>query len=106
MEKNYSQRRALFAMAKASFKAIMKSPQTLFFSILFPLVFVFIFGSFGNGDFTVYKLGVAPNCDSNNVLYTAIANSGYVKLQAFADTTEMRRQMERGNIAGIITIKR
>ncbi|CAN5441836.1 ABC transporter permease [soil metagenome] len=106
MQKKYNQWRALSAMAKASFKAIMKSPQTLFFSILFPLVFVFIFGSFGDKGFTVYTLGVAPNCDSNNVLYQTISNSGYVKLQTFTDTTDMRLQMEKGNIAGIINIQK
>ena len=106
MQKKYNQWRALSAMAKASFKAIMKSPQTLFFSILFPLVFVFIFGSFNDSGFTQYKLGVAPGCDSNNALYKIIQNSGYVKLQTFSDTTEMRHQMERGIIAGILNIKK
>jgi ABC-2 type transport system permease protein len=106
MDKKYSQWKALSAMAKASFKAIMKSPQTLFFSILFPLVFVFIFGSFGDNGFTVYNLGVSPSCDTNNALYKSIRQSGYVRLQAGKDTAEMRRQMERGNIAGIITIQK
>lgn len=106
MSTNYSQARALGAIAKASFKAVMKSPQTLFFSILFPLVFVFIFGSFGDGGFTVYKLGIAPGCDTGNVFFSNIKSSGYVSLQPFTDTTDMRHQMERGNIAGIINIQK
>jgi ABC-2 type transport system permease protein len=53
MENNYSQWKALCAIAKGSFRAVMKSPQTLFFSILFPLIFIFIFGSFGGGGFTL-----------------------------------------------------
>lgn len=93
-------------MAKASFRAVMKSPQTLFFSILFPLVFVMIFGSFGEGGFTVYKLGIAPGSDTSNPLFKAIETSGYVKLLHTEDTLEMRRQMERGNIAGILKIHR
>lgn len=84
----------------------MKSPQTLFFSILFPLIFIFIFGSFGGGGFSVYKLAVAPGCDSNNVLYGAIKNSGYVKLLSFADTADMRKQLEEGTIAGIMDIQK
>lgn len=91
-------------MAKASFRAIMKSPQTLFFSILFPLIFVFIFGSFGDNGFTIYDLGVSPVCDTNNALYHSLAQSGYVRLQKNEDTAEMRRQMERGRLAGIINI--
>lgn len=106
METNYSQARALGAIAKASFKAVMKSPQTLFFSILFPLVFVFIFGSFGDKGFNVLTLGIAPNADTNNLLYKKIANSDYVKVQSFTDTAEMRNQMERGTIAGILNIQK
>jgi ABC-2 type transport system permease protein len=106
MAKKYSQARALRAIATASFKAVMKSPQTLFFSILFPLIFVFIFGSFGDGGFRVYSLGVAPLCDTNNALYKTIATSGYVKLQLYKDTADMRKQVERGNIAGIINIQK
>jgi ABC-2 type transport system permease protein len=106
MDKKYSQWKALSAMAKASFKAIMKSPQTLFFSILFPLIFVFIFGSFRDGGFTVYNLGVSPSCDTSNALYKLIDGSGYVKLQAGKDTAAMQREMEKGNIAGIINIQK
>ncbi|MES2649145.1 MAG: ABC transporter permease [Bacteroidota bacterium] len=106
MQKKYSQWRALSAMAKASFKAIMKSPQTLFFSILFPLIFVFIFGSFRDNGFTVYTLGVSPGCDTSNPLYSTMANSGYVKLQQFPDTANMRGEMEKGNIAGIVNISK
>lgn len=106
MEKRYSQWKALAAIAKGSFKAVMKSPQTLFFSILFPLIFIFIFGSFGGGGFSVYTLGVAPNCDTANPLYDAIKTSGYVKLQRSSDTAATRKSLEEGNIAGIIDIQK
>lgn len=106
MDRKYSQWKALSAMGKASFKAIMKSPQTLFFSILFPLVFVFIFGSFGDNSFTVYNLGVAPGADTSNALYQTIAHSSYVKLQRAKDTVAMRHQLEKGNLAGIIDIQK
>ncbi len=106
MEKRYSQRKALAAIAKGSFKAVMKSPQTLFFSILFPLIFIFIFGSFGDRGFTVYNLGVAPQCDTLNPLYAAISTSGYVKLVRTNDTAGMRKQLEEGDLAGIINIQK
>jgi ABC-2 type transport system permease protein len=106
MENRYSQWKALSAIAKGSFRAVMKSPQTLFFSILFPLIFIFIFGSFGGGGFTVYKLAVAPNCDTTNALYQTIKASGYVKLVTSDDTTGIRKQLEEGTIAGILNIQK
>ena len=106
MGKKYSQARALAAIAKASFKAVMKSPQTLFFSILFPLIFVFIFGSFGDKGFNAINIALAPGCDTNNALFREISSSGYVRINSFADTNDMRHQMERGNIAGIMNIQK
>jgi ABC-2 type transport system permease protein len=49
MAQRYDQRRALFAITKASFKSIFKSPSSTFFSLFFPIVLIIIFGSLGGG---------------------------------------------------------
>lgn len=45
----YSQTKALWAITRASFKAIFANPSAIIFSILFPIIFILIFGAFGNG---------------------------------------------------------
>ena len=42
----YSQSRAMLAIIKASFQAILANPSALVFSIAFPILFVLIFGAF------------------------------------------------------------
>ena len=41
----YSQSRAMLAIIKASFQAILANPSALVFSIAFPILFVLIFGA-------------------------------------------------------------
>ncbi len=49
MPKQYSQFTALMAITKASLKTTFKSPQAVFFSLFFPIVLIWIFGSLGSG---------------------------------------------------------
>ena len=45
----YSQVRAMLAIARASFRSIIKNPSAVIFSILFPLIFIVVFGFIGGG---------------------------------------------------------
>ncbi len=50
MPKQYSQFTALTAITKASLKTTFRSPQAVFFSLFFPIVLIWIFGSLGSGN--------------------------------------------------------
>ena len=50
MAKEYSQLRAMMAVVKASLIATFRSPQSIFFSLFFPIVLIWIFGSLGSGN--------------------------------------------------------
>ena len=44
----YNQLRAMFAITRASLKAIMRSPSAVIFSFVFPFIFILVFGFVGN----------------------------------------------------------
>ena len=77
MAQPYNQRRALFAITKASFKSIFKSPSSTFFSLFFPIVLIIIFGSFGGGGGVSFDVAIDKKSDSVNVLYQAITHAPY-----------------------------
>ena len=52
----YSQLKAMLAVTKASLLATFRSPQSIFFSLFFPIVLIWIFGSLAGG-------GSAPSVD-------------------------------------------
>ena len=111
----YNNLTALKAITKASLLAILKTPQTIIFSLFFPLIFVFIFGAFGDGGAIKYKIAFAPLSDTNNILYAQIKASPFFVVKEFVttkdnvkkiDTVAMRVELEKGNLAGILNIQK
>ncbi len=105
MAKSYSQSRAFWAITKASFIAIFKQPVAIFFSLLFPIIFILIFGAFGRGGFTSHRIALAPGSDTTNILYDSIRNHPFIRINRYADTSEMKDELEKGRIVAIIDIK-
>ena len=105
MPKNYSQLKALLAITKASLLAIVKYPGAIFFSLIFPLVFIWIFGSFGSGSMKSFKLVIDKNSDTSNVLlYQSIKNNPLFKFVEYGDTAKQRADLEKGRIAAVLLI--
>ncbi|MEP7254816.1 MAG: ABC transporter permease [Ferruginibacter sp.] len=108
----YSQTRALLAMIKASFRSILSNPSALVFSFLFPIIFIFIFGSFGNGNGVHYHIAISNYSDTSNEVYDSIkANPlitivSYMKKDGTEDTAARRRALEKNEISAIVSIKK
>ena len=105
MPKNYNQLTALKAITKASLLAIVKYPGAIFFSLVFPLIFIWIFGSFGRGNMKLYKMVLDKNSDtSNSLLFQSIKNNPLFDFIDYADTAKQTVDLEKGRIAGILRI--
>lgn len=105
MAKQYNQSKALLAITKASLLAILKNPGALFFSLGFPLIFVWIFGSFGNGGMNAYKIALAHTADTSNApLYQSIKHNPLIKLVTYKDTAEQRTDLEKGRLTAVMNI--
>lgn len=102
--KQYSQIRAMLAVTKASLIATFRSPQSIFFSLFFPIVLIWIFGSLSGGD-GVASTDVAweKGADSTSALYQEIAHSNAFH---FVDPTkkDIEDELRKGRIAGIISV--
>ena len=105
MSQSYSQSRALWAITKASFIAIFKQPIAIFFSLLFPIIFILIFGAFGRGGFTAHRISIAAGSDTANILFDSIRTHPFIRIVRYADTAEMREDLERGRLTALINIK-
>jgi ABC-2 type transport system permease protein len=101
----YSQFRAMLAIAKASFRGILRSPSAVVFSIAFPLIFIFVFGIIGGkSSGPTVKAGFTPNSDTNNILYqTLIKEQGFKKINK--PMAELLDDLSKGRLAGIVNIQ-
>src|SRR5688572_23296514 len=105
MSKPYSQSKALWAITRASFKAIFAQPISIVFSLLFPIIFILIFGAFGNSGVPTQRIAVRPGSDTVNAIFDSLKANRYVKLASYADTAIMRDELEKGKLTAILFIQ-
>jgi ABC-2 type transport system permease protein len=111
MNQPYSQFRAMLAITRGSFRAILRSPSAVVFSLGFPLVFILVFGLIGGGGTSVSIALKNPN-DSSNYVVRALLASGVVRIEknkkdgAYLekDSMLMEKELLKGNIAAIVSI--
>ncbi len=105
MAQSYSQRKALFAITKASFKSIFKSPSSTFFSLFFPIVLIIIFGSIGGGGGVSFYVAIGKNSDTANIIYQAITHAPIFDI-ARGDEADIEDRLKKGRITAIIDIRK
>lgn len=105
MQKRYNQLTALMAISKATLLAIVKNPGSIFFSLVFPLVFVWIFGSFGKGGMPRYRIALSQGSDTTNALYAQLNASPFINLKEYNDTAQQRIDFEKGNLDAVMMLK-
>jgi len=104
---SYSQIKAMLAITKASLKAIFRSPSAVIFSFGFPFIFILVFGFIGgNGRAPKYKIALAANCDTANVFFDSVSTSSHFRIIRYSDTAKLRDTLEKGKIAGILSIRK
>ena len=101
----YSQSRALWAITRASFKAIFSNPSAIIFSILFPIIFTLIFGAFGSGGQTVYRIAIENNSDTSNVFYQNFKNIKALRIISFPDSNALNKELLKGRLTAVVEIK-
>lgn len=104
MSQPYSQSRALWAIIKASYRAIFAQPTSIVFSLLFPIIFIMIFGAFGNGGGTTYKISFEPGTDSTGNFYRALKKNPAFVIHTFEDSVLMNDELEKGRLSAIISL--
>jgi ABC-2 type transport system permease protein len=95
----------MLAIARASFTSIMRSPSAVVFSIVFPLIFIIVFGFIGGGGMRI-KVALAPGSDLQNPVYAALVQTSSVQLLPDDSLEVYKEELSKGRIDGIIAIER
>ncbi len=103
--KPYSNTRATLAIAKASFRSIIRSPSAVVFSLAFPLIFILVFANIGGGGVKV-DVGVAKGGDTLNLVYKALKKTPIVNLITDQSTEDMKANLSKGSIDAVIDIRK
>jgi ABC-2 type transport system permease protein len=105
MDKPYNQWKGMLAIAKASLKAIFRSPQAVFFSLFFPVVLIVIFGALSGGNGISLDIAFHNNSDTNNAVYHAIVATPVFAIKKGTDA-DIEDRLKKGRVTALINIKK
>lgn len=105
MSQPYSQAKALWAITRASFKAIFNQPTAVVFSLLFPIIFILIFGAFGGGGSPTYRITFGKDSDTTNALYNVLKDQPAIRVVSYPDSNALNKDLTRGRLTAVLTIK-
>jgi len=101
----YNHFRATMALAKASFLSLLRSPSAVVFSLLFPLIFILVFGFIGNSAVKV-DVGIANGSDTTNAIFNAVKGNNLINLHNNPSQEAMEKDLIRGRLDAIILFKK
>ncbi|MBX2931045.1 MAG: ABC transporter permease [Chitinophagaceae bacterium] len=104
MQSKYNQFRALVAITKASLLAIIKNPGSLFFSLVFPLVFVWVFGFFGMNGFSKQRVSFSQGTDTTNKVFAILQNMAQINIISYSNDSLQKLDLERGELDAVLHI--
>jgi len=94
----------MFAIARASFRSITRSPSAIVFTLVFPLIFIVVFGFIGGGGNLHIDVGVSNVCNKNNpIYYQAHFNPTIGLIEDMTDSEQMLA-LQKGKLDAILTI--
>jgi len=99
----YSNFKAMMAITKASLKSIFRNPSSVIFSLLFPLIFIVVFGFIGGGG-GKFDIGITSTSDKNNPVYRKLTNVANFSVSDEPDEV-MKSQLEKGKLDALLNIK-
>ena len=103
--KKYNQLRAMLAISKASFRGILRSPSAVIFSLVFPLIFIVVFG-FIRGNTIRLDVGIDPACDTTAAIYGLFANLPNIDLEKNKTHSDLEMLLQKGRLDAILNVQR
>ena len=100
----------VIALTKKEMKKTIREPAVLFMIFLFPIVFVFAFGSaFGGGGQPVYNVGVvnmdlANPMNASETLLAVLSDTKILNLHIYIDNQTAQNDLSQGTVQAVMVI--
>lgn len=92
--------RSILALTKASLISLTKNRSSLIFGLIFPIIFISIFGLLGNGQ---TSLNIYYSGSDSNYIYKSIQEIDSIKIKKdIQNVEEAKKKLSTGDLDGII----
>src|ERR1700744_1977654 len=104
MPDKYNQFKAALVITKASLLATLRSPTSVVFSFLFPVIFVTVFGAMVDNTAVKIKMVMLPSGShvSDSVYYAALKSVTVFDLSVSKDSAKTIEDLKKGRIGGAL----
>ncbi|MFT3750469.1 MAG: ABC transporter permease [Agriterribacter sp.] len=100
---SYSQWKAAFAVAKASLISTLRSPTSVVFALLFPLIFVTVFGAMVDNTAVKIKMTVlSSDSKQDSFLLRAVQSIDIFMVSVAEDSLSAVTDLQKGRIGGVL----
>lgn len=106
MAQPYNQLKAMLAITKASFRAMLRSPSAVIFSIFFPLIFILVFGFIGNSGGPSYRIVLDKNSDTTNAFIDSLKKFKNIKFIEGESVKDLESDLNKGRITGVLNVQK
>ncbi len=93
------------AVTRASLTATFKSPQSIFFSLFFPIVLLMIFGSLGGNRGATVPVAFEKNADTANLVYPILRGLPGLRI-VDNKKKDIEDELRKGRLTAILNINR
>lgn len=100
----YSQFKATLSITKASLRSIVRNPSSVIFTLLFPLIFIIVFGFIGSGGSARFDVGFSSSSNNNNHLYHSLITVENFNIVQDLTDEELNSRLEKGEVDAIFNI--
>jgi len=95
----------MWAVTKASLKATFRSLQSIFFSLFFPIVLIWIFGALGGNGIPSVDVALEKNTDTTNEFYSQLKRNPVLHF-VNEKNKDINDELRKGRITLVIDIKK
>jgi ABC-2 type transport system permease protein len=99
--KKYNQFTAFKALSRASFSSLLKRPSSIVFGIVFPLIFILVFGFLGDRGIKI-RVGESQFLDTATLVYQQLSKESSIDFVPFDSIQE--EQLKKGNLDALLSI--
>ena len=95
----------MFSITKASLHSIVRNPSAVVFNLVFPLIFIIVFGFISGGRFKI-DIAVEKGSDMNNPVFQSLEKISTLNLIKEKPAGEMYSELEKGRIDAMVSFVR
>lgn len=85
---------------------MLRSPSAIVFSIFFPLIFILVFGFIGGSGGNIYKIVLDKQSDTSNALYAALKQNKAIRFIEPTNDAALESDLVKGRLTGVLRIEK